>query len=143
MAKDNDNKVVEDTKVQDPAQVNEDQNRVTTNKQDEEQQVPESARTNGEKDGRGVRTPTVGEPVTTSFDERTSAVQPFLKADGTQDNGAADLSEPEGARRTTSREGDNTTVEDTEKAIKNGDIEGKQDIADLKRGDVKAKNPVK
>ena len=84
--------------------------------------TPESARTNGERDGRGVRTPQVGEEVTTSFDERTSAVQPFILEDGTQDNGARDLEEPEGARRTTSREGNQSTVEDTKDAIDKGVI---------------------
>lgn len=80
----------------------------------------------------------VGEPVTTSFDERTGVAQPFVKADGRQDNGAADLSEPEGARRETTREGSKTTVEETEVAIDKGIVEGHQRVAD----EEKAKNPV-
>ena len=130
-AKKDEGKVVEDKKV------------VTTNKQDQESQVPESAKTHGERTGEGVRTPTVGEPVETSFDERTSAQAPWLKADGAQDNGAVDLSKPEGARASQSREGNKTTVEETEQAIKDGTVEGKQDLADLDKDGGKPKNPVK
>ena len=119
------------------------QNTTNTKNQHNKNNIPKSTHTNGERDGRGVRTPTVGEPVKTSFDERTSAVQPFLKADGTQDNGAADLSQPEGARATTAREGDKTTVEETEKAIKEGSVEGPQNMAELNKEDSKPKNPVK
>lgn len=82
----------------------------------------------------------VGTPVTTSFDERTGVTQPFVKADGTQDNGAADLGEPEGARRASTREGSKTTVEETEKAIKDGVVEGPQRIKEAE--DEKPKNPV-
>lgn len=77
---------------------------------------------------RGESRDRVGEPVTSSFDERTGVVQPFVKADGSQDNGAADLSEPEGARRETTREGDKTTVEETNVAIEEGTVEGPQHL---------------
>lgn len=96
------------------------------------------ARTNPEE-GRGKSEDRVGVPVETSFDERTGVTQPFVKADGSQDNGAADLGEPEGARRETTREGDKTTVEETEKAIKDGVVEGNQRVAK----DEPLKNPVK
>ena len=105
-----------------------------------DQPVPESARTNGERNGSTVREPQVGEEVTTSFDERTSAVQPFILEDGTQDNGARDLEEPEGARRTTSREGNQSTVEDTKDAIDKGVLPA----SDQPEVDEEpAKNPVK
>lgn len=80
----------------------------------------------------------VGEAVTSSFDERTGVTQPFVRADGRQDNGAKDLSEPEGARRETTREGSKTTVEETEVAIEKGIVEGHQRVAE----DEEAKNPV-
>ena len=87
-----------------------------------------------------LRGQVVGEPVTTSFDERTGVAQPFVKADGTQDNGAADLGEPEGARRESTREGNKTTVEETEVAIDKGIVEGEQKVDEA---DEPAKNPVK
>lgn len=81
--------------------------------------VPESARTNGEKRDTG-RTPTVGEPETRSFNERTAVRQPFILDDGTQDNGARDLSEIDGAKGRSTREGDQSTREDTKDAIDKG-----------------------
>lgn len=107
-----------------------------------EDKIPESAKTNGEKNGTDVRSPQVGEPVKTSFDERTSAGAPWLKADGSQDNGAVNLDEPEGARKESAREGNKTTVEETEQAIKDGTVEGRQRILDDEKNG-KAKNPVK
>lgn len=83
----------------------------------------------------------VGTPVTSSFDERTGVTQPFVKADGSQDNGAADLSEPEGARRQTTREGDKTTVEETNVAIKEGSVSGTQKIGS-EEDRAAPKNPV-
>lgn len=106
----------------------------------DENKVPDSAKTNGELDGSTVREPSVAEPVTTSFDERTGVTQPFLRADGSQDNGAEDLEEPEGARRETTREGNQTTVEDTKDAIEDGKLPA-SDQPDV--DEEPAKNPVK
>lgn len=104
-----------------------------SNKKVEDTKVPESAQV----EGRGE----VGEKVTSSFDERTSVALPFVKADGSQDNGLADLSDADGARRETAREGNNTTVEDTEVAIENGDVIGNQS-AGSKESKEAPKNPV-
>lgn len=82
----------------------------------------------------------VGEKITTTFDERTGVTQPFVKADGTQDNGAANLEKQEGASRESTRRGDKSTVEETEKAIKEGIVEGEQRIDDAEKE--KPKNPV-
>lgn len=54
----------------------------------DENKVPDSAKTNGELDGTTVREPSVAEPVTTSFDERTGVALPFMREDGSQDNGS-------------------------------------------------------
>lgn len=83
----------------------------------------------------------VGEAVTSSFDERTGVTQPFVRVDGSQDNGAADLGEPEGARRETTREGDKTTVEETDVAIKEGTVSGTQKIGS-EEDEAAPKNPV-
>lgn len=101
----------------------------------------EDGRTNPEE-VRAKSTDRVGTPVETSFDERTGVAQPFLRQDGSQDNGAADLDEQEGARRETTREGNNTTVEDTEVAIKEGVVEGPQKLGS-KEAKEAPKNPVK
>ncbi len=90
---------------------------------------------------RGSSEGRVGEPVTSSFDERTGVTQPFVRVDGSQDNGAADLEEPEGARRETTREGDKTTVEETNTAIKEGTISGTQKIGSEEAKEA-PKNPV-
>lgn len=90
---------------------------------------------------RGDSSDRVGTPVETSFDERTGVTQPFVKADGSQDNGAADLSEPEGARRETTREGDKTTVEETNVAIDEGTVEGPQHLGS-EEDQEPPKNPV-
>lgn len=89
----------------------------------------------GDSEGR------VGEPVTSSFDERTGVTQPFVRVDGSQDNGAADLEEPEGARRETTREGERTTVEETNTAIEEGTISGTQKIGSEEE-QAAPKNPV-
>jgi hypothetical protein len=90
---------------------------------------------------RGESKDRVGTPVTSSFDERTSVTQPFVTPDGRQDNGAPDLSRPEGARRQTAREGDKTTVEETNVAIKEGTISGNQKLGS-EEAQEPAKNPV-
>ena len=115
-----------------------------TKEQNDKVDVPESAKTNGEKNGTTVREPQVAEPETRSFDERTSAQAPWLRKDGSQDNGARDLTAPEGARAAQSREGDKTTVEETDKAIKDGVIEGRKQVVPGDDKDLEpAKNPVK
>lgn len=118
-----------------------DDKQTSSNQDDLNAPTPKSALTNGQVDGRDVREPSVGEPVNTSFDERTSVTQPFVLSDGTQDNGAAHPENAEGARATVSREGDNTAVEDSKTAVANGDIEGKVKPAD--EADETPKNPVK
>ncbi len=124
--------------------VTEDKKRSTTVKQDENAKTPKSALTNGEKDGRDVRAPQVAEPETRSFDERTGVAQPFLRADGSQDNGARDLSKPEGARRESNRDGNKTTVEETDKAIEEGIVEGGKQVVPGDETELEpAKNPVK
>lgn len=90
---------------------------------------------------RGPSEGRVGEPVTSSFDERTGVTQPFVRQDGSQDNGAADLGEPEGARRETTREGDKTTVEETNVAIEEGTVSGTQKIGSEEE-QAPPKNPV-
>lgn len=110
-------------------------------KQTEEVKPFEDGRTDPEE-VRAKSADRVGTPVETSFDERTGVTQPFVKADGTQDNGAPDLSEPEGARRVSTREGDKTTVEETEVAIKKGIVEGEQKLGS-KEAKEAPKNPVK
>lgn len=87
---------------------------------------------------RGDSKDRVGTPVKSSFDERTGVTQPFVREDGSQDNGAADLEEPEGARRETTREGDKTTVEETNTAIEEGTVSGTQAI-----GSEQEQNPPK
>lgn len=89
---------------------------------------------------RGDSKDRVGEEVKTSFDERTGVTQPFVKEDGTQDNGAPDLEENTGARRASTREGDKTTVEETETAIEEGTVEGNQSFGTDE--DDQPKNPV-
>lgn len=103
-------------------------------------EVPESAKTNGEKDQDNPRTPTVGEPENRSFDERTSSTQPFILKDGTQDNGARDLESQEGSSGASSREGNQSVREDTKDAIADGVIPA-SDEPDVKEEPVK--NPVK
>lgn len=44
------------------------------------------------------RISTVGVPEKLSFDERTAVTQPFMREDGTQDNGARDLDKVDGAK---------------------------------------------
>ena len=90
---------------------------------------------------RGESKDRVGEPVTSSFDERTGVAQPFVKADGIQDNGAPDLDENDGARRQTTREGDQTTVEETNTAIEEGTVEGPQHLGS-EEAQEPPKNPV-
>lgn len=91
---------------------------------------------NTNPDGRGV----VGETVTTSFDERTGVTQPFITKDGKQDNGLANLDDVEGAKASSTRKGNNTTVEDTEEAIRRGFVPA-SDQPD--RPEEPTKNPVK
>lgn len=111
---------------------------------DAPQEAPKSAYPKNSDNGAGAgREPQVGEPVTSTFDERTSTAQPFLMADGRQDNGARDLDAPEGAKGATSREGDNTTVEETDKAIEEGTVEGGKQVVPGDPTDLeKPKNPV-
>lgn len=97
--------------------VNEDARRTSTNAEDAENQIPESARTNGEREGRGVRTPTVGVTEERSFNERTAVRQPFILEDGTQDNGAKDLKDQDAAQGESTRKGNQTVREDTRDAI--------------------------
>lgn len=82
--------------------------------------IPESARTNGEKRGEGAGV--VAEPETRSFNERTAVRQPFILEDGTQDNGAKDLEKIDGAKGESTRLGNNTVREDTRQAIKDGKL---------------------
>lgn len=89
-----------------------------TDQSDVDKSIPDSARTNGELDGRSRET--VGEPVGTSFNERTAVRQPFILEDGTQDNGALDLDNIDGAKGESTREGNNTVREDTRQAIEDG-----------------------
>lgn len=107
---------------------------------EENQPTPKSALTNGEKDGRGVHTPTVGVTENRSFDERTGVRQPFVLDDGTQDNGAKDLDAQEGASAQSTRKDNNTAVEDTKTAIDKGLLPA-SDQPDVK--DEPVRNPVK
>lgn len=62
-------------------------------KQVDEGNVPESAKTNGETNGTAaIREGVVGEPVKTSFDERTQNLQPFIQ-DGKQVTGEESIEE--------------------------------------------------
>lgn len=108
--------------------------------------IPESAQTNGQKNGEGAGT--VGVPEERSFNERTAVRQPFILEDGTQDNGARDLSKIDGAKGESTRLGNNTVREDTRTAIENGVIpasdQPKGTVGDEKANeDDKVKNPVK
>lgn len=58
------------------------------------------------------RKPQVAKEEGKTFDERTSAAQPFMKEDGTQDNGAENPEEAEGAKASQSREGDKNTADE-------------------------------
>lgn len=87
------------------------------------------------------RKPQVGEPVTSSFDERTGVTQPFVMSDGSQDNGAPKPEDVDGASRRTTREGESTTVEDTNVAIKEGTVEGPQHLGS-EEAQEPPKNPV-
>lgn len=51
----------------------------------------------------------VGKKVTTTFDQRTSVAQPFVRSDGTQDNGLETTDVP-GAEAQTSRDSDELTA---------------------------------
>lgn len=97
----------------------------------------------GDQSSPDVREGKVGEKVSTSFDERTGVTQPFVLANGVQDNGLRNPEKAEGARRSATRDNENTTtVEETDKAIKEGIVEGKQTpIDDV--AEEKPKNPVK
>lgn len=114
-------------------------------RQEEQAGIPDSALTNGQKDGRGQGT--VGEPETTSFNERTAVRQPFILEDGTQDNGARDLELQDGARGEATRLGNNTVREDTRQAIKDGKIPASDQpegtLPGEEREEDKVKNPVK
>lgn len=104
--------------------------------------IPESAMTNGQKNGEGAGV--VGEAVETSFNERTAVRQPFILENGQQDNGARDLDKIDGARGESTRLGNNTVREDTRQAIKDGKIPASdQPEGTLKGEEEPAKNPVK
>lgn len=76
-------------------------------------------------------TPRIADEPATTFDERTSSAQPFMTPDGRQDNGQENLDEVEGSRGRSSREGNTSTVEETDKAIDEGIVEGQQNKAEL------------
>lgn len=70
-----------------------------------------------------------GEPEL-SFDERTGVQQPWLKKDGTQDNGAENPKEAEGAKAPQNRKGDKNTADEkpVEEAPKeDADVNARQD----------------
>lgn len=90
---------------------------------------------------RGKSEDRVGVPVESSFDERTGVTQPFVMPDGTQDNGAPKPEDVDGASRTSTREGDKTTVEETNVAIKEGTVSGPQKLGSQEAQEP-PKNPV-
>lgn len=113
----------------------------TTNAQDNLNENAPASAYPGDQTDANVRAGQVGEKVTTSFDERTGVTQPFVMPDGTQDNGLRNPEKAEGARAESTREGEATTVEETDKAIKEDIVEGPQRTVDDAAKD-KPKNPV-
>ena len=77
-----------------------------------------------------LREPTVSTPEG-SFHDRTGVAQPWMTEDGKQDNGQENLDEVYGARGGATREGSSSTVEETDKAIDEGIVEGPQDKSEL------------